>query len=317
MVKFSFIIPLYNKDASLLQRCLNSIPLNDDVQVIIVDDHSPSYYDKNGWLKDDVISSLPYYNCKNVEYYFLNENGGPGKVRNYALTKADAEWIFFCDADDYYEKSTLLDLMKVSSETNADVIFFGYNKVVGAKSEFCGYGTYRDSKLLQKIEDKDVFWMELFPWQRIVRRSFIQENKLNFENLYLSEDRLFCIKQVALSEKLIVYNRPVYNYVQYEESLSHAKPSLSKVIGAINVSMKVNLLLKDNGKLETVSDCTLPKYLSVLYDYSFVLYWIYTFKNIITLGWQSAMRDRLSVCYIRNVHSNLYLQWKSYLKNGR
>ena len=304
----SFIIPTYNKDNDTIKRCLDSIPLRDDVQVLVIDDHSPCYYNEKGNLKTEKISKLPYFNNPCVEYFFLPKNEGPGKARNYALIKAEGEWILFCDADDYYEKSMLLDLMKTSSETDADVIFFGYNKVVGSKSEFCGYGKCCDSVLLQKIEDKDNFWMELFPWQRMVRRSFIQENHLNFENLYLSEDRLFCIKQVALSDKLFVYNRPVYNYVQYEESLSHVKPSLSKAIGAINVAMKVNLLLKENGKLETISDCTLPKYLSVLYDYSPVLYWIYTIKNIVMLGWQSAMKDRLSVCYIRNVHSNLYLQ---------
>lgn len=317
MVNFSFIIPLYNKDNSLLQRCLKSVPLDLNIQVIIVDDHSPSYYDKAGQLKYDITSSLPYYDNINVEYYFITENGGPGKARNFALTKAKGEWVFFCDADDYFEKCALLDLMKVSSETEADVIFFGYNKIKGSCSEVCGYGAYDESVGIQYIDNKDNFWMEMFPWQRMVRRSFIQKNKLGFENLYLSEDRLFCIKQIALSDKLFVYNRPIYNYVQYEESLSHVKPSQSKAIGAINVAMKVNLLLKENGKLETLSDCTLPKYLSVLYDYSPVLYWIYTIKNIFRLGWKSAMKDRQSVCYMRNVHSNLYLQWKTYIKNGR
>lgn len=315
MINFSIIIPSYIKDINTTKRCLDSIPMQDDIQVIIVDDHSPYFYDKQGKLDNNIIKNLPYHNSRNVEYYFLNKNGGPGRARNYALTKAKGEWILFCDADDYYEKSKLLDLMKIASCADADVLFFGYNKINDSCSKVYGYDAYDKSVGIQKIDNKDKFWMELFPWQRMVRRSFIQKNKLRFECLYLSEDRLFCMKQVALSDKLAVYNNPVYNYVQYEASLSHIKPSLSKVLGAINVAIKTNLLLKDNGKLDAISDCTLPKYLSVLYEYSFVLYWVYTIKNILALGWQSAMRDRQYVCYLRNVHSNIYLQWKSFIND--
>lgn len=41
MYKYSIIIPHYNIP-ELLQRCLDSIPERDDVQVIVVDDNSDS-----------------------------------------------------------------------------------------------------------------------------------------------------------------------------------------------------------------------------------------------------------------------------------
>ena len=39
MVNYSIIIP-HKNSADLLQYCLNSIPLRDDIQVIVVDDNS-------------------------------------------------------------------------------------------------------------------------------------------------------------------------------------------------------------------------------------------------------------------------------------
>ena len=40
-VKYSIIIPHYN-NPELLMRCLKSIPVSEDIQVIVVDDNSPN-----------------------------------------------------------------------------------------------------------------------------------------------------------------------------------------------------------------------------------------------------------------------------------
>jgi glycosyltransferase involved in cell wall biosynthesis len=39
MINYSFIIPHHNSP-KLLERCLNSIPQRDDIEIIVVDDNS-------------------------------------------------------------------------------------------------------------------------------------------------------------------------------------------------------------------------------------------------------------------------------------
>ena len=69
---FSFIIP-HKNNPTLLQRCVNSIPSRDDIQIIIVDDNSdPKIVDWNA-LK---------FNASNLDIVFAKENKGAGYARN-------------------------------------------------------------------------------------------------------------------------------------------------------------------------------------------------------------------------------------------
>ena len=59
-IKFSFVIP-HKNTPELLQKCLNSIPDRDNIQVIVVDDNS----DKK--IVD--FQNFPHWNGKNYEFY--------------------------------------------------------------------------------------------------------------------------------------------------------------------------------------------------------------------------------------------------------
>lgn len=94
---FSIIIPLYNKEKVILST-INSV-LNQtyhDFELIIVDDGST---DKSS----EKIKSLKDSRIK----YYHKENGGVSSARNYGIEKAQYDWIFFLDADDYVIENAL------------------------------------------------------------------------------------------------------------------------------------------------------------------------------------------------------------------
>lgn len=310
----SFIIPTYNKDNDTIRRCLDSIPLHDDVQVLVVDDRSPGYYNEKGELRANIVSKLPYYDHPCVDYFFLPKNGGPGTVRNYGLGKAKGEWILFADIDDYYDKSLLESLLGKLAESEADVILFGYNVIKCSSSEVRLNG-HKISNSIKALDTQEITkeLMEVYPWSRATRLSFIKRNKLHFENTYLSEDRLFCCRALLVAQKVEMYPMPVYNYLIEPTSLSNSRPSIEKIKGAVNIAIQVNKLLKKHNKLDVVRDCTLPKYLSLLYTVNPCLYWIYLLKDAYHTGITSAIRDRKSVCYNLGVHYSLFKQWKEYI----
>ena len=90
---FSIIIAHYDIP-DLLMRCLKSIPVSEDIQVIVVDDNSP---DADTYLERYPELSRPY-----LEFIRAQKNGGAGYARNIGLDHAKGKWLLFADADDFF-----------------------------------------------------------------------------------------------------------------------------------------------------------------------------------------------------------------------
>ena len=82
---YSFIIP-HKNCPDLLNRCLDSIPVRGDIQVIVVDDNSDA--DKK-----------PIINRGDVELVLLDamNSKGVGHARNVGIEKAFGKWLLFPD----------------------------------------------------------------------------------------------------------------------------------------------------------------------------------------------------------------------------
>lgn len=316
ITKYTFIIPLYNKERCMIERCLESIPKRDDVQIIVVDDCSPHYYDEYGKLKTDVISSLPLYGQSYVEYYFLPKNGGPGIARNYALNKAKGDWLFFLDADDYYNTSLLENLLEYSNGIESELILFAYKSINGIKSEIVTYGyecSHNELYHTLSNNDRELFVKVMFPCTRMIKRSLIERVGAKFDKLYLSEDRLFCVKTFLAAKKIEFYSEPVYNYVYESSSLSHREVGLDRLKGAVNVAIHVNRIYKQSSLLGQVYDDTSWLFSLKLYKLSVFWYWYYLVKLFLYVDFETVKKVRAFVCANRNVHISLYRQWRDIL----
>lgn len=115
-------------------RCLKSIPVCEDIQVIVVDDYSP---DANTYLERYPELSRSY-----IEFIRAPKNGGAGYARNIGLEQAKGKWIMFADADDFFVDK-MYDIISSHVESDADVIFFPkkavYSDAPSCKSSRSGY----------------------------------------------------------------------------------------------------------------------------------------------------------------------------------
>ena len=106
MFSYTIIIP-HKNCPDLLKRCVDSIPVRDDVQIIVVDDNSDE--DKK-----------PSIERKGMEVVLLDASSskGAGRARNVGLKHAKGKWLLFADADDYYTDnlSKFLDKEKIRRE---------------------------------------------------------------------------------------------------------------------------------------------------------------------------------------------------------
>ena len=80
----SVIIPSYNSEKFIF-KCINSIPINKKVEVLLIDDFSK----KN--LKNKI--NLKKYN--NFKIFRNKSNFGPGMSRNFGINKSKGKYILF------------------------------------------------------------------------------------------------------------------------------------------------------------------------------------------------------------------------------
>jgi len=117
MIKFSVVIPLYNKE-NYISKTLNSVLSQsyEHYEVIIVDDGSTDKsLEKIKKFKDDRLK------------IFKQENQGASAARNKGIELAKHHWIAFLDADDIWYSNHLEALKKsISSFKDAEVVSNAY-----------------------------------------------------------------------------------------------------------------------------------------------------------------------------------------------
>lgn len=118
MPAVSVIIPVYNVE-QYVERCIRSVLAQDftDIEIILVDDGST---DASGIICDSY--SLRYANVQS----WHKENGGLSDARNYGLDRAQGDYIFFVDSDDYIRQDAIGILYRLITQYNADLAICGF-----------------------------------------------------------------------------------------------------------------------------------------------------------------------------------------------
>lgn len=102
--RVSVLIPLYNTE-KYIEKCVNSIPNRQDIEIIVLDDCSTdrSIEVAANALKRKTLSKWSIY--KN------NQNMGIGYTRNVLLDMATGDYVFFLDSDDYIFGDAFLEII--------------------------------------------------------------------------------------------------------------------------------------------------------------------------------------------------------------
>lgn len=201
-INYSFIIP-HKNCPDLLNRCLDSIPQREDIQIIVVDDNS-----------DD--GKKPSVNRKDVEVVLLDaeHSKGAGRARNVGLEKATGKWLLFADADDYYTDYLPKILDKYITDDKTDIVYLNAN-------EFDESGDihplaikrliskYLNHKYYSEMELRYGYWT---PWSRMIKRHVVEENKLKFDEIPAGNDIIFCLNCSRCSSNISAEIDIVYLY---------------------------------------------------------------------------------------------------------
>lgn len=239
---YSIIIPHHNIP-SLLLRCLQSIPDKDIFQVIVVDDNSdPAIVNFN-----DIINLDRRY----TEVVLTKDGKGAGYARNVGLTRAIGKWVLFADSDDYFVDN-IEYVLEQYKDSDSDMILFKAQSVdsdtLHPSDRNENINNRIDEVYNGKITARDASLFVQSPWCRLIKRQFIEENSIQFEEVMASNDTMFTTKCSCLANCIEVSNSDLYVVTYRKGSLwDSRKTNPENYLTRLKVQIRRNYYIKRFG----------------------------------------------------------------------
>ncbi|WP_194767570.1 glycosyltransferase family 2 protein [Tamlana sp. I1] len=217
-MQLSIIIPIYNAEKQI-KNCVESI-INQNFkegnfEIILVNDGSTDQSEKI---------------CLNLEKeilgirYFTKENAGPGHTRNYGLSYAKGEYIWFIDADDYLVPNVGKTLVK-ELESQLDMYVFGYQSVT-ENGDIISKTTYLN-EVLSPIQSLEKKYYTNTIWCKLIKKSILKDNNITFrEDVRGPEDFHFSLRLLSVIKKLKTLDIICYNYLENPTSLMNSRSEI-------------------------------------------------------------------------------------------
>ena len=214
--QISFVIPHYNSP-ELLIRLLKSIPDEEQLEIIVVDDQSTI----------DLSLAHKYIEKRKNVTFFVNDSGikNAGTSRNIGLRHVSGKWILFADADDFFVDG-FMDAVTPFLDSDYDMVFFPPTsmdlKTGEVSSRHVMYmemvlNSYKNPSIKNITEMKYAFCS---PWSKLVRTDIIKDNNIQFDEVRVSNDIMCMTKCGYYCKKIGVSDRTIYCVTRGAKSLT-------------------------------------------------------------------------------------------------
>ena len=249
-IQISIIIPVYNVE-KYLRECLNSI-LNQtfqDFEIICVDDGST----------DKSLEILQEYKKKDDRFVILQQrHSGAGSARNNGIRLAEGKYIQFLDADDYFEPDLLEEMYNHAERFDADLTVCSSRKVddegniteTGSPNFPINIDKVPREQVFNRQDFKDEIFCLLIPvvWNKLIKKSFLEENHFEFPPLKIYEDIAFMHSLVISARRIAAFNKELVNY-RFNRPGSLVSTRSHHTIDAVKSCMYLGEFLKLRGFL--------------------------------------------------------------------
>ena len=282
MINYTIIIP-HKNIPDLLQRGLDSIPVRDDVQVIVVDDNSD--------VSKVDYDHFPQWKGKNYEFYLTKEGKGAGYARNVGLEHARGKWLVFLDADDFLlpEASSVFD---EEIDTEVDIVFFRPKVVFNDNLDLAS--KRGGSEYIQFVENYLETGDEIelrtrwhSPLSKFIKTSLVFENNIRFEETKYSNDIWFSTLTGCKAKEVAARDTCYYVCTERPGSLTS---NFCKKEGELEIRssafFRAQQVVKDSGF--PVDERLIARFLKRLFDGNRSLFMPY-FKAALKISEQSRL----------------------------
>ena len=220
--KYSIIIPHHNSSV-MLTRMLNSIPEREDIQIVVIDDHSDT----------SEIEALKKLTHINLELYFLPENHGAGYARNIGLETVLGEWTLVVDADDVFADNTF-DVFDKNVEDELELLCFCVKCYDASTGEISKYKDMSDESVRMFLNKETKYSRNRFRyrntvcWNKLVRTVFLKKNNIWFEDCAVNNDVYYALQIGHKASKIKVIPDELYYYMINDNSITHKKRTIER-----------------------------------------------------------------------------------------
>ena len=210
-VKYSFIIPVYNREAYIV-RCLDSIhhQTKKDVsfEVIVVDDGST----------DETAKRVQDYPSERIRYFYI-PHSNPCMARKKGIEEARGEYLAFVDSDDHIDEKYIEILDPYTGK--ADIIEFGRYHADNSRI----YMPYK----YQEETPLEHFLMSImkeYPWSLVTRifSCCLFQKPLDYADYFFSEDYYLLVQ---------LYTRSNGTILDIQQVLYYSEPSVNSLTRSI------------------------------------------------------------------------------------
>lgn len=215
----SVIIPTYNVE-KYIGECIESLQKQTwkNFEIICVDDGST----------DRTVELIREYgkSDERVKVLAMEHCGRAGVMRNRGIQEAKGEYCLFLDGDDFFEPEMLEHSLEKAREDDADICMFD------ARMYYEATKTYKKSNVILKQEympEHIPFEGRTFPyifnigtgcpWTKLIRKSLIDDNHVEFMALPRFNDVYFVFLTLALAKRITILPEVLVNYRQIPTSL--------------------------------------------------------------------------------------------------
>lgn len=221
-VTVSVIMPVYGVE-DYVGGAIESIQAQTltDWELFCVDDGSK---DRSGEVCDS-------YAAKDPRIHVIHkENGGAPSARNVAIDKAEGKYLYFCDADDWAEKTMLEDMAQIAEANGSQLVVAGfYIDTFYSDTEKFTQSQEVPSKVFATQREFREHAHELFdqnllytPWNKLFLASYIKDNNLYFPQTFW-DDFPFNLSVVRDIEKVAVTSEKYYHFIRKREESETAR----------------------------------------------------------------------------------------------
>ena len=249
MIKYSFIVPVYNTE-KYLKKCLDSLvnQTYKDFEIIVVNDGSTD--------KSSSIISKYQKKYKNI-IVIDKENEGLSMARNRGVQKSSGKYIIFVDSDDYVSNKLLEEVDKKIDDS--DILRFQiatedeeYIKINEYHEEgfesMCGYDAFKYLSSYHFVEPA---------WCYVIRKNYYIENKFSFKKGVYHEDFGLIPYVIYKARKVKSIDYIGYHYVQRNGSIMNNndyKKTVKKAFDMLEQYKTMRLFAKNINRKNNLDD---------------------------------------------------------------
>ena len=213
MIKVSILVPIYGIE-KYIGKCAESLfeQTYENIEFIFINDAT-----KDGSIEvlKRIMAKYPQ-RLSQVRIFNHEINKGLSGARNTGIMNFTGDYVLHVDGDDFLEKNAVKDLVELIAVKPVDIVVFDYYSVTKSSKKYNTSVFFDKKNFLKHVLLKEcppTIWNKMYS-AKLYRSGF---DTLSVQGINHGEDYATTPRLLYYSSSMAKLNKPLYNYVQYNE----------------------------------------------------------------------------------------------------